>query len=80
MKKAILLLGAAVLLFVALTAGVTARYAFVPLAVEPAATVTVPAGAAGRLAGALRIRTISAEDPAAFDAAAFVTLELSGPA
>ena len=39
--------------------------------VEQAADVRIPAGAAERLAGSLRIATVSPEDPAQFDAAAF---------
>jgi carboxypeptidase PM20D1 len=39
--------------------------------VPAAPVVNIPPGAAERLAGALRLRTISPEDPAAFDATAF---------
>lgn len=42
--------------------------------VAPAPVIAVPTGAAERLAGSIRIPTISAEDPAAFDGAAFQAL------
>ena len=74
MKKLFLLLGAALALFVALTVAITARYESAASPIEPAPEVTIPNGAATRLAGSLRIRTISSEDPAAFDADAFGTL------
>jgi carboxypeptidase PM20D1 len=67
----LLLLGAAVLLLLAVGLVRTARFRPVETAVGPAPAVAVPAGAAERLAGAIRIRTISHGDPAAFDAAAF---------
>jgi carboxypeptidase PM20D1 len=57
-----------------LVAGVTAlRGAKQPVdhPVPRAPVVEVPAEAARRLAGAIRLRTISAEDPAAFDGAPF---------
>jgi carboxypeptidase PM20D1 len=73
MKKLLLVLGAAVLL-VGLTLVRTARYGSMPLAVEPAVDIAMPEGAAERLAGSLRIRTISPEDPGAFDARAFRAL------
>jgi carboxypeptidase PM20D1 len=41
---------------------------------QPVPAVTIPDGAAQRLAGSLRIPTISSEDPAAFDAEAFRAL------
>lgn len=74
MRTISLMAGAALLLLVGFTAIVTARYDAVQLPVEPAPAVTVDHHAAERLAGALRIRTISAEDPGAFDAAAFGAL------
>ena len=46
----------------------------VPAAVERAEAVTIPEGAAERLAGAVRLRTISHADPASFDGAAFLAL------
>ena len=73
-KGVFLLLGGAVALLVAF---IVARTAFLGLslpAVEPAAEISIPAGAAERLAGSLRIPTISHEDPAAFDAKAFRAL------
>ena len=74
MRKFFLLLAAALMLFVGVTVAVTARYRSAPAPVRPAKEVAIPGGAAERLAGSLRIRTISSEDPAAFDANAFATL------
>ena len=74
MNKFFLLLAAALVLFVGFTVAVTARYESAQPPVQPAPKVAIPGGAAERLAGSLRIRTISSEDPAAFDADAFGTL------
>ena len=74
MKTIAFVAGAALLLFVVFTVIVTARYDAPHLPVEPAPVVIVPDRAAQRLAGALRIRTISSEDPSAFDAAVFGAL------
>src|SRR5687768_8202823 len=52
----------------------TARYESVQAVVEPARKVAVSAGAAERLAGSLRIATISAENPDEFDADTFAEL------
>lgn len=71
MKAFLLLLGAAVALFVALTVAATARCQSAQSLVAPVPDVTVPDGAAERLAGSLRIPTISPEDPSDFDAGAF---------
>ena len=76
MRKFFVLLGAALVLFVALTVVVTARYHSEQPPVQPVPEVAIPDAAAERLAGSLRIRTISSEDPAAFDADAFGTLHL----
>lgn len=74
MKTISLVAGAALLLLVGFTVIVTARYDAVQLPVKPAPAVIVGHEAAERLAGALRIRTISAEEPGAFDAVAFGAL------
>ena len=74
MNKFFLLLAAALVLFVGFTVAATARYESAQPPVQPAPKVAIPGGAAERLAGSLRIRTISSEDPAAFDANAFGTL------
>ncbi|HEU0298768.1 MAG TPA: M20 family peptidase [Longimicrobium sp.] len=73
-RRLLLLLGSVVALLVAVALVRTARFRPAESAVAPAPAVAVPAGAAERLAGAVRIRTISHEDPAAFDAAAFQAL------
>jgi carboxypeptidase PM20D1 len=52
----------------------TTRYGAVQPAVEPARVVDIPEGAAKRLAGAIRIPTISHENPAAFNAEPFRAL------
>jgi carboxypeptidase PM20D1 len=74
MKKVLLLIGTALAVTAGLTAVLTARYVPTESAVLPADHVAIPTGAAERLAGAIRIRTISADDAAAFDAAAFASL------
>src|SRR5512134_1626931 len=74
MRTFFLLLAAALVLFVGFTVAVTARYESAPPPVQPAPEVAIPSGASERLAGSLRIRTISSDDPAAFDADAFGTL------
>lgn len=70
-RRLLLLLGSAVLLAVGVAVVRTARFRPAVAAADPVPPVPVPAGAAERLAGAIRIRTISHENPAAFDAAAF---------
>lgn len=52
----------------------TLAYGAPQAAAEPEPTVAMLAGAAERLAGSLRIPTVSHEDPAAFDAGAFAAL------
>jgi carboxypeptidase PM20D1 len=74
MKRLLLLLGSALVLLVAVTLVRTLRYGPTQQAVQPAPEIAIPAGAAERLAGAVRIPTISHEDPAAFDARAFQAL------
>jgi carboxypeptidase PM20D1 len=74
MRKLFLLLGGAVVLLVLLLLARTVRYVSVQQQVERGSDVIVPSGAADRLAAAVRIPTISAEDPAAFDAEAFRAL------
>jgi carboxypeptidase PM20D1 len=74
MRKFFLLLGAALVLLVGFAVAVTARYESAQPPVQPVPEVAIPDGAAERLAGSLRIRTISSEDPAAVDAKAFGTL------
>jgi carboxypeptidase PM20D1 len=74
MRRIFLLLGLAFAVLVAFSAVVTARYDSVSPPVTPAPDVAIPRAAAERLAGAIRIPTISAEDPAAFDADAFQRL------
>ena len=53
---------------------VTARYESTRRFVRPVPEVAIPEGAADRLAGSLRIQTISSEDPVAFDAGTFAAL------
>jgi carboxypeptidase PM20D1 len=71
MKKLFLLVAASVAVVIGFTAVVTARYGSDPFPVAPVPNVPIPHGAAERLAGAIRIRTISSEDPSLFDAEAF---------
>jgi carboxypeptidase PM20D1 len=73
-RRGLLLLGCAVALLAGVFLARTARFRPRDIAVAPAPSVAIPRGAAERLAGAVRIPTISHEDPAAFDAAAFQAL------
>jgi carboxypeptidase PM20D1 len=74
MKKLLLLMVTAFVLTAGFAVVVTARYAPKETPAPPAEDVVIPSGAAQRLAGAIRIPTISAEDEAAFNAAAFAGL------
>jgi carboxypeptidase PM20D1 len=74
MKKLLLLIETALTVTAGFTVVLTARYVPAESAVPPAADVAIPTGVAERLAGAIRIRTISADDAAGFDAAAFASL------
>jgi carboxypeptidase PM20D1 len=74
MKRLLLLLGSALVLLIAIVLVRTLRYRTVQPPTERAPEVAIPPGAAERLAGAVRIPTISHEDPAAFDTAAFQAL------
>ena len=73
-KNLFMLLGAPLALLVGLTAALAARYRFAELPVAPLPEVPLAAGAADRLAGSLRIRTVSPEDPSTFDPAGFTAL------
>jgi carboxypeptidase PM20D1 len=74
MKKLLLLIGTALALTAGFTVVLTARYVPTETVVPLADAVTIPSGAAERLASAIRIPTISAEDEAAFSTAAFADL------
>ncbi|HET9361508.1 MAG TPA: M20 family peptidase [Vicinamibacterales bacterium] len=67
----ILLLGSSIALLVGFVVAQDTRGDSTRAPAAPARYVTVPEGAGDRLAGAVRIRTISSEDPDAFDAEAF---------
>ena len=71
MRTILVLLGAPVAVLVGFSAVLTARYDSPQALVTPAPTVAVSAGAAERLAGAIRIPTISTGDPATSAADAF---------
>ena len=71
MKKAFLLVGAVLAALVTVSVVLTARYDSLQARVTAVPTVTIPDGAAERLAGAIRIPTISTEDPSTFDGSAF---------
>jgi carboxypeptidase PM20D1 len=73
-SKVLLGLGIAVVLLTGVVLVRTATYVAAVPAVQPAPPVTVPSGAAERLAGSLRIPTISHEDPGRFDGEAFRAL------
>src|SRR5918993_3124916 len=72
--KILVPLGAAFIVISAVTLAHTARAGSAPYPVAPAPVVAIPSGAAERLAGSIRIATISSEDPAAFDSGAFHAL------
>ena len=72
--RLLLLPATAFVLLAGFTLAHTARYESVQPSVAPAERVAISEGAAERLAGSLRIPTVSAEEPAAFDAEAFRTL------
>ena len=74
MKRVLLLVGSALLLLVGVAVVRTVRAGPTQVVVDPAPQVAIPEGAAERLAGAVRIPTISHEDSAAFDAQAFQSL------
>jgi len=74
MRKRLLPLGAVVVLLAGFILARTVRYGSDPSAVERAPDIAIPESAAERLAGSLRIPTISHEDPAASDADAFRAL------
>jgi carboxypeptidase PM20D1 len=73
-RKLVILLGAAIVALSGFGVIRTARYGSIREHVPPTRQVAIPEGAAERLAGSVRIPTISAEDPAGFDAGAFRTL------
>jgi carboxypeptidase PM20D1 len=71
MRKVLPPMGATVVLLAGVILVRTATHGTPESALEPVQAVAVPDGAAERLAGLLRIRTISHEDPASFDGDAF---------
>jgi carboxypeptidase PM20D1 len=73
MKKPLVILVTAVALLAGFSVVLTARYVSTQSSVEPALETMVPPEAPDRLAGAIRIPTISTEDPASFDGDAFQT-------
>lgn len=73
-KTVLLLVGVGLLLLIGVVIARTIRYGSAQSPVQPAPPVVIPEGAAERLAGSLRIATISHEDPNAFDASAFQSL------
>ena len=74
MKRLLVVIGTALVVFVGVILVRTLLYRSDPQVAAPAPGVAIPPGAAERLAGSIRIPTISHEDPAAFDAEAFQTL------
>jgi carboxypeptidase PM20D1 len=73
-RKMLPLLGAAFVLFAGFCLARTARYNSSVPHFGPLPEVTIPEGAGERLAGSLRFRTISYEDPTAFDEQEFQDL------
>src|SRR5688572_15687261 len=74
MKKILLLIGAVLVVLVGFSIARTARFVSREPVVARAPAVAISEGAAERLAGSIRLRTISYEDSAAFDGAAFQSL------
>lgn len=74
MKRLLLLLGALLVLLIGVVVVRTALYDAPEVRVDAASPIAVRAGAAERLAGAIRFPTISHADSAAFDSRAFEAL------
>ena len=74
MKKILLLVGAALVVLVGFSIARTAGFVSDAPAIERALEAAIREGAAERLAGSLRLRTISFEDSASFDGDAFRSL------
>ena len=74
MRTILVLLGAPLAVLVGFSAVLTARYDSRQARVTPAPSVAISEGAVERLAGAIRIPTISSEDSATFGADAFRTM------
>lgn len=74
MRGAIALLAACLTALVAVTVTRSLRVGSRQMAVAPIRPATLPPGAAGRLAGALRFRTVSHQDPSQLDAGEFRAL------
>jgi carboxypeptidase PM20D1 len=73
-ERFLVLLGTSIVLLAGVGVTQLARDDSMQAPVSTAGDVAAPIGAGERLAGAVRIRTISPEDPAAFDASAFRTM------
>jgi carboxypeptidase PM20D1 len=74
-RRILLRLGGPLMVLAGVTLAQTARGGSAQqLVMPPAPSVPIPAGAAERLAGSLRIQTISTEDPAGFNTDAFRAL------
>lgn len=71
MRKLLLLFLTALVLLAGFSVVLTARFVSTQSPAMPVPDIAVRAGAAERLSGAIRIPTISPEDPAAFDGKAF---------
>jgi len=74
LKKVTIFFSTILLLVAGIALARTARYTFTSGSVEPATETAIPASAAERLAGAIRIPTISPEESHDFDAQAFQDL------
>src|ERR687895_2168802 len=73
MRRALLIVGCAVAVVLAVVVVNAARFTSRQMVVAAAPEFTPQAGAVGRLAGAIRIRTISYDDTARRDPIAFAT-------
>jgi carboxypeptidase PM20D1 len=73
-KKFLALLASTVALIAGVIVASALRHTAIEAPVVPAREVVLPEGAIDRLAGAIRIPTISPEDPTSFDAAPFQAL------
>jgi carboxypeptidase PM20D1 len=74
LKRVTILFGAVLLLLAVIAVARTAQYTYTSDSVGRAIETAVPGNAAERLAGAIRIPTISPEEPGDFDAQAFRNL------
>ena len=70
-RMALALFGASIVVLAGIALARTSRYVSAPTAFDSTPEISIPQGAAERLAGSIRFATVSHENPDAFDANAF---------